>query len=221
MSSEIVATWIGTVAAVGSAVAATMAWKAATASAKTAAELTALEAARRHEELTPKVTVRVEPFNPGDTEHYRLVLGLDGPLSLKRLESLTITVRDDQPGRDQETLVGGEATPEKVRAQVWGPLRFSPSLGPTWAQADETGRTVIVTKALDVGEGFPFQLERTHAPSWYHQQDADAAWRRDAGTLLRLSLRAVSQESDEPWTVPIEIDLAALELAGFAPSTPD
>jgi hypothetical protein len=220
MSSEVAVSWVATVATLGSAVAAVMAWKAAKSSAKATGELTDLEAARRHDELTPEFTAKVEAFNPGDPMHYRLTLGLDGPVALIRLEAVTIKVRDDRPGRDQESLVGSEATPEKVRAQVWGPLRFGPRLGPAWAQADETGRSVTVTRTLDVGEGVSFQMERTPPPPWYrHLSESDEVWRRDAGTLLRLSVVAVPEESSQHWVLPIEVNLASEGVAGFASST--
>jgi hypothetical protein len=220
VSSEIVATWIGAGATLGSAVAAGMAWKAAKASSDAAGELTALEAARRHDELTPKFTMKIEPFNPGDTQHYRLTLGLDGPVALIRIDSMTIKVRDDRPGRDLEALIGNEATPETVRAQVWGPLRFSPRLGPTWAQADEAGRSVTVSRALDVGEGVSFQLERTLPPAWYRQhRSSDEVWRQDVGALLRFSVVAVSEDAARPWTLPMEVDLDADGVEGFSSAT--
>lgn len=64
MSSEVVASWIGAVATTGSAVAAVMAWRAARAAFGAAENLTMLEAARWHDELTPTFTVKIEPFNP-------------------------------------------------------------------------------------------------------------------------------------------------------------
>lgn len=217
VSSDVVATWVGAVATMGSAVAAGMAWKAAKSSSDAAGELTELEAARRHDELTPKLTVRVEPFNPGDTNHHRFTLGLDGPVALVRLDSLTINVRDDRPGRDQETLMGGEATAEKVRAQVWGPLRFSPLLGPSWAKADESGRSVEVSRPLDVGEGLSLQMEPTSPPPWYrHSNSSDDAWHQDAGSRLRLSVVALAGTTPRSWTLPIELDLADEGVAGFA-----
>lgn len=199
-----------------------MAWRAAKSSSDAASELTVLEAGRRHDELTPRFTVKVESFNPGDTQHYRLTLGLDGPIALSRVDSMTIKVRDDRPGRDQETLAGGEATPEAVRAQVWGPLRFSPRLGAAWASADGMGRSITFTRALDVGEGYSFQMERTPPPGWYrHLISSDQIWRRDVGTLLRLSVVADSNGAGGPWTLPVELDLAAMGVEGFDSSTSD
>ncbi|MCW2780634.1 MAG: hypothetical protein JWR35_1083, partial [Marmoricola sp.] len=93
MSSDVVATWVAAVATLASAVAATMAWRAAASSANASGELTALEAARRHDELTPQFTARIEPLNPGDTAHYQLTLGLDGPVALKELQEMTVKVR--------------------------------------------------------------------------------------------------------------------------------
>lgn len=216
VSSEIVAAWVGAVATMASAAAAGMAWRAAKSSADAASELTQLEAGRRHGELTPRLTVQVEAFNPGDTQHYRVTLGLDGPLALLKLDSLTVTVRDDRPGRDQDTFAGGEATPEAVRAQVWGPLRFSPGLGAPSAKADATGRSVTVTQALDVGEGITLQMERTSPPTWYRHQNASGeVWRREVGALLRLSVLAGSEAVSGSWVLPVELDLAMQGVEGF------
>jgi hypothetical protein len=130
---------------------------------------------------------------------------------------MTVNIRDDRPGRDKETMIGREATPDAVLAQVWGPLRFSPGLGPRWAKADETGRSSAVTRPLDVGEGLSFQLERTPAPTWYpHHGSRDEHWRHDTGTVLRLSIVAYANETGSTWTVPIEVDLAAAGLEGFS-----
>jgi hypothetical protein len=193
---------------------------AAKAAADATRELTSLEAARRHDELTPEFTVTVAPFNPGDTQNYRLTIGLDGPVALVRLHSITVEVRDDRPGRDQEASGGGEVTAEAVRAHVWSPLRFSPRLGPSWAQADDTGRSVRVSRPLVVGEGISFQLERTQPPPWYrHFTSSDQMWRRDIGGLLRLSVVAAAEATGTPWTLPLEIDLTAqLEEGSTSPA---
>jgi hypothetical protein len=216
VTSETIAAWISTTAAIATAGAACMAWMAARASSGAARDLTALEAARRHEELTPTFSVRVEPFNPGDVHRYRLVLELDGPLALEGLETLLILVRDDRPGRDAEEAIGNEATPELVRAQVWGPLRFSLGLRSTWSASDQTGREAHLTRFLDVGEGHSWQMEPTTPPPWYHHGASnEAVWRRDAGSRLRLRIVAQS-ESNGSWSVPIEVDLVAEGVDGFA-----
>lgn len=220
MSSDVATAWVSSIAALGSAAAAVMAWRAARSSAAATNQLTDIEAGRRHDELMPKLTAKVEPFNAGDTQHYRVIVGLDGPFALVRLSSLTIAVRDDRPDRDQESLPGMEATPEKIRTQVWGPLRFGPRLGPPWARTDDTGRSVSVTRPLDVGEGIALQMERTLPPPWSrHLVGSEDVWRQEAGTLLRLSVVAVPEGGSHPWVLPIEVDLLAQRVAGFVSTT--
>lgn len=49
-----------------------------------------IERARRHHELTPVLRPWIEPFNLGyDGEYFRLILGLDGPLDLRRIDEMT------------------------------------------------------------------------------------------------------------------------------------
>ncbi|WP_327575399.1 hypothetical protein [Streptomyces sp. NBC_00145] len=63
---------------------------------------------------------------------------LEGPLGLLSHDTLEITVsiRNDNPHRGNGPQLAGTATPEQVRAHIWGPWKFSAD------GRDETGRAV-------------------------------------------------------------------------------
>ena len=213
-----VAAWVSAAGALVGAVAAVAAWRAADASARVSRDLTAIEAARRHQELTPNLGWRIEPLGPG-SDAYHLTLELEGPLSLQKLSRLTVRIRDDRPGRDQElqSFNGNALTRGQVRRQVWGPVRLTPGVGPGSDRADSEGRSVSVTVPLEVGEGVRFQLEPTSHP-WHWRTDvgvADADWVAMVGTRLRLSVIAFAGEGEpESWTLPCEIDVPNLADSG-------
>lgn len=207
MNSDDAATWVSAAAAALSAAAALAALGTARAAGRAARDLTKIEAARRHQELTPAFTAQLVPMN-NDSRFFHLLLELDGPIALERLRSLQVRIRDDRPGRANEphSMSGNALSQEQIRSQVWGPLRFTPGVGPDGHGADQAGRAVDYPKPLDVGEGLRFQLEPTHSP--WSQQDAASAqtdWRDTVGTRLRFTVVSHPGEG-EPWVTPIEID---------------
>jgi hypothetical protein len=202
------AAWVGALAAVGSAVAAGAAWKASTASNKAASSMVKIETARRHQELTPQFTPRLSWSLHGGT-HLHLDLDLDGPIALHRLARLTVRIRDDRPDRGREPLSFGGSTlsGEDIRRQVWGPVRFTPHVGPAPSRADEDGRVVEIHQPLAVGESLRFQLDPTRPPR-HLQQDVsvdEEDWVDQVGTDLRLLIVA-HPDSGEPWTIPLTLD---------------
>jgi hypothetical protein len=201
-------------AAAASAVAACGAWRAAFTAGRATEALTAIEAERRWQELMPTFITTFTPLNStGPAIH--LDIELVGPLALQRVDSLTVRVRDDRPGRDQV----GAARPrdaaalEQLKAQVWGPYRFTPHVGPDGHhRADGNGRQVDVGAPLEVGEGLRFQLEPTRPPAWMHADGVDAGkaeeeWSQMVGSDIRLTITAQARGL-QPWVVPIEINAA-------------
>jgi len=211
VDADDVAAWVSAGGALVGAVAAIAAWRAADASARVSQELTAIEAARRHQELTPVIRWRIDPLGPGSSLCH-LTLELEGPLPLQELNRLIVRIRDDRPGRDQVPLSfnGNALTVEQIRRQVWGPVRFTPGVGPGSNRSDQDGRTVDVTDSLAVGEGLRFQLEPTRYP-WHSRTDAavaDSEWAMMVGGRLRLTVTAFADgKASEPWTLPYEVDL--------------
>lgn len=184
-------------------------------SAVAAEQRAALDSARRHDDLTPRFRVSLEPA----VDPHRLLVFLQGPPELARLDRLTVTIRDDRHGRAEGPHLAGGPTPEQVAAQIWGPFRFVPGTGPgatpagEFQGADPTGR-VTVTRGMPVGEGLPFALEPTFPPQW--SQRPPAEWRAQVGTVLRLQLEA-RREGYEPWTLTCEIDVAGGSLTTEVP----
>ena len=133
----------------------------------------------------------------------RLFVLMLGPPELARLDGLTVTIRDDRPGRAERL------TPEQIAEQIWGPLRFA--AGPEgvpmgeYRAADPIGR-VAVTGGMPVGEALPFALEPTF-PLWGQWSGELSEWRDQVGTVLRLQFEA-RREGYEPWTLNGAIDVA-------------
>jgi hypothetical protein len=179
-------------------------------SAGAAAITAALDADRRHAELTPRFRITCAAANPG-SESMRMLARLTGPPELERLDALTVTIRDDHPWRADRTPLAGGPTPEQVAEQIWGRYRFTPGVGPSADRvrgipgADPTGRTCPTT-GLPVGEELPFQLEPNQPPPW-SQQSLDA-WQEQMGPWLRLLLDC-RQDGRPPWVLPCEIEIEA------------
>jgi hypothetical protein len=179
-------------------------------SAVAAERAAALEAGRRHDELTPRFRVSVERANPG-AEGLSLSVFLVGPPQLEWLDGMTLAIRDDHPWRAEGSQIAGGPTREQVAAQIWGPYRFTPGTGPAagpgkdFQGADSAGR-VTPTGGMPVGEALLFQLEPTWPPRWSAWSVED--WRRNQGTVLRLQLEAY-REGFESWSLACEIDTAA------------
>ncbi|MGH3673237.1 MAG: hypothetical protein ACRDSH_21860 [Pseudonocardiaceae bacterium] len=177
-------------------------------SAVAASTTAALELDRRHADRTPRLQIRCQPTNPG-SDQLHLTVFLMGPPELSQLDGLTVTIRDDHPWRRHGTPVAGGPTPEQVSAHIWGPYRFVPGTGPGADPshgvpgADSTGRSTP-TAGLPVGEKLPFFLEPSPPPSWSDQTPQD--WRRERGTVVRLTFECHQSGSEHPWTLTGEID---------------
>jgi len=194
------------------AVAAARESSAASARSAVAAEGTAaLEGERRHAELTPRFRVKVEGANPG-VEDLTMTVFLAGPPELGRLDGLTVRIRDDYPGRADMIRIAGGPTSEQVAAQIWGPYRFRPGVGPDGQAADATGR-VTPTRGMPVGESLPFILTPTAQPSWSGQ--SMFWWRNLQGTVVRLQLEC--SRSGELWSLPCEVDVASMPITAEVP----
>ena len=53
-----------------------------------------------------------------DISQLRLTVLLAGPRELGRLDSLTVTVRDDRPGRVEGSLLAGGPSADEIAAHV-------------------------------------------------------------------------------------------------------
>ena len=178
-------TWIGVVAASISAVAAIAAWRAAASSNKTAREMARIESDRRHRELTPEMLATISAI---EGIYFRVNVRLDGPLDLKALDRVTVSVRNDTI--DHTPMSVSDVTVAEANEHIWGPLRFTPGVD----GAQGNGRRVGPVP-LRVGDDRPFQMELSTAPSWFGP-DGSLSWRntyqRD-GVPVRL---AVTCEKD-------------------------
>ncbi len=166
-----------------------------------ATALARIENDRRHSELCPQLRISTEPSAPG-VKPLRLRIALVGPSGLDRLDSLTVTIRNDKLRRGDAAIVGG-ATAEEIEAHIWGPFRFTPKTGPDKARADDKGRATHYAESLPLGEELVFQLEPTTSPGWSEGQSQES-WERTVGSAIRLTLDA-SRANLGSWTLPCEI----------------
>jgi hypothetical protein len=193
------------------AVAAVASARASKQSATAAATAASIELDRRHNERCPRLKIACSPINPQSdltSDQLRLTVALVGPPELDRLDQMTVTIRDDRPGRGDGAQRPGGPSPDEVRAQVWSPYRFVPGTGPGADPsrgvpgADSTGRTTPTSGVL-VGDALLFVLEPTLPPRWSNQTTDD--WRREQGAVLKLAVEC-HDSGDRPWTITAEID---------------
>jgi len=129
---------IGLTAAGIAAIAAMGSWWAAVKSNAAAHSLLAIEDARRHDEMSPKL--RVDARRPSGWEGHGaalLYLTLEGPSSLGRLDQVRLRILDERWKDRSGPQLGPMATEEEVAATIWGPYRFRPGVDQT---SDELGR---------------------------------------------------------------------------------
>ncbi|GAA0898111.1 MULTISPECIES: hypothetical protein [Streptomyces violaceusniger group] len=181
--------------AVVAAVAAIGSWKAARNANGAAQTLSRIEQQRLHADLTPDFHCTILANEARSTAMLRVHLeGPPGLLSHRAIE-ITVSIRNDNPHRGDGPRLAGTATPEQVRAHIWGPWKFSAD------GRDHTGRTVA-PQQLAVGEWTRYGLTPTSPPLWSASTTDD--WRRDyVNAPVRLSITARSKDSE--WTVPLEV----------------
>jgi hypothetical protein len=176
--------------------------------ASSAAITAGLDADRRHSELTPRFRITVSPTNPG-SDTLKLVIYLNGPAELGRLDELNVTIRNDHHWRGETTQLAGGPTQEQIAEHIWGRWRFIPSVGPGADSirgipgADDTGRT-CPTRGMPVGEELQFALEPTQPPRWSEQTTEQ--WHAWMGNYLRLRLEC-RRDGHEPWLLTVEMTI--------------
>jgi hypothetical protein len=192
-------------------------------SAVAAEGIAVLDAARRHDELTPQFVVSCTSAPPQFVDTLRLTVFLAGPAQLGRLDELIVRIRDDYPYRSESEPLPGAPTREQVSAQIWGPYRFVQGKGmgsihPLFRGPDATGRMTSTREGIPVGEEWPFFLGPTLAPTW--AQQSPETWRAQVGTILRLQLEC-RREGLDPWSLPCELDTAHLPVTVNVPQSLD
>jgi len=194
-------------AAVVAAIAAAASWRAAVNSNKTSSSLAEIERERRHAELTPQFEVRCEKYN--DNIFY-LYLWLRGPADLERIDSLTLTIRDNKRmGQDtstQATNSSGEPTAEDIDKQIWAPYRFDPQT----SGSSVDGRTSSYSD-LKRGDECRFQLTRTIAPRWNTTAGTDWCAGLGISGQLKISILCKNFES-ATWTVSWQLERPQVEV---------
>ena len=196
---------VATVIAAGAAVAS---WRAAKSSNRTSNLLAKIEKERRHAELRPVFSVRCEKY-PNDDIFY-VILKLDGPAGLERVDTLKISIRDNK--RMPKSDPTGQRTEQELANQIWAPFCFSPNVD----GSSVDGRSVPYAD-LKLGDECRFQLQRVSVPSWNHA--GGVRWWQEQGIEPFLKISILCQNSEmTPWTIPWEIEtpLEKIEREGNA-----
>ncbi|MDT0377212.1 hypothetical protein RM572_00275 [Streptomyces sp. DSM 42041] len=188
---------ISAAAAAASAVAAGAALITAHRAHKTAKTVARIESDRWLHELTPTFETALRRI-PDNGSLVTLHLTLTGPVALKYLEGVSLTVRNDNV--NQRLVISRNTPLSEVEAQVWGPLRFVPSS----TEADVDGRT-IPTHAMTVGDSLRLAMTKTTPPSWI--AGGEEQWELMHGQApLRLWADCRS-EKHGVWRVPVQADI--------------
>jgi len=165
-------------------------------SGRLAARQVALDAARRKEELAPRLSVSWERAREGDLVCVRVALV--GPPGLEWVDDILLTVRE----------VGALPPPhpgllslELAQAHVWAPYGFVPQHpGVLPVRTYRTG-------PVNVGEDAWCRLEHTVAPM-YLMLTKEKWQQRLGGQVLRLWVNCERREWGR-WRQAVEIDMAA------------
>lgn len=182
-----IATGAAAVAAGGSVVAALF-------SNGTSKSIAKIEKDRRHSELTPEFEVFCQQIGTGNHE---LTLWMRGPAGLDKIDSLTISIRDN---KRMAPSPSGQPTKEEVAKQLWAPRRFTP--GVDGASID--GRSVPYSD-LKLGDEVKFQLEKTPCPPWMTHNGPNEWWESlGISRSIKISIRCENAELGA-WTVPWDI----------------
>ena len=157
----------------------------------TSKSIAKIEKDRRHSELTPKFEVFLVNTRP---DNHELTLWLRGPAGLAKIDSLTISIRDN---KRMGASPSGRPTEEEVAKQIWAPRRFSPQID----GASSDGRSVPYLD-LRLGDEAKFQLEKTPSPPWMTYSGPHEWWEPlGISRSVKISIACKSEEFGS-WTVP-------------------
>ncbi|MBB6406180.1 hypothetical protein [Arthrobacter sp. AZCC_0090] len=203
---EVISAFGSLTAAVVASVAAWWARSSAKQANLAARTLATIEQERRHNELRPLFKLDALRPNP-DSNSLKLRLTLAGPSELDGVDSVSISIRDDDYRRGQTDRLLGGATEQEIRRQIWGPYRFRPGTGPYEARADETGRLTRYKYPLPVGEHIEFDLEPTPRPGW--SEWTREQWMAGRGSLIKVEI-VVCHQKFGSWTIRDTVDAASV-----------
>ncbi|MET7788127.1 hypothetical protein ABZS93_16165 [Streptomyces sp900116325] len=183
-----------------SAVAAVGAWFAAHRSNKTAEAVARIERARWHADLTPQFDIELTETGSGQA---LLNVHLNGPDALRQLDSVAITVGNDDMERPL-LHPAPNVTQADIDAFVWGPFKFTHGANGT----DEHGRGPEPFP-LDVGRGQRRAMQRTYPGHWMGGK-TQGVWQGEyVGKPLRLVLTC--RRGDEEWVIARQLENAPFD----------
>ncbi|MFF0426921.1 hypothetical protein ACFYUJ_21215 [Streptomyces sp. NPDC004520] len=180
----------------GALLAALASWAATSRASDTAEALALIERERWHRELTPQVEVEIRRPAAGERAWFRLKLV--GPVGLDRLDSVVVTVRNDEV--DRTPLTAPPPTAQDVMRQIWGPLQFTPGIDDVAEPGRET--PAFVLERDDVKR---FDMRNTRPPFWWTDETATARWRdeyRNQKVRLKIECRV---DGHKPWYIYREL----------------
>jgi hypothetical protein len=165
--------------------------------------VTAIEAKRLHDDLTPELVITCTAPPGADIRRADMTLELTGPPGLGDLDEVTVEIRDDMPERKPGP--GSQMTQEQISEVIWGPYRLNPAVKDT----DSLGRKHGPFR-LPIHEPYPIPLEQSMAPPWTNPEH----WRnqyKDKPVRLEITCR---RQGHEPWILRPEAEVTP-ETPGY------
>ncbi|MER7574918.1 hypothetical protein [Streptomyces sp. NPDC126514] len=206
-TSRVTADHAGVIAAAASLIAAAASWAATSRASDTAAALAAIEHDRWHAEMTPDLEVSVSyPSWGAQRALFRIVLV--GPPTLRELESVVVTIRDDEIER--RPVVPPPPSAEDIANQIWGPMRFIAGID----GVEGSGRTTPSFRLVP-GTAKRFDMDRTVPPSWDASSDPWGFWNLVHGIDKPVRLWIECRASGfRPWYLHREVSISTPSTRG-------
>ena len=168
--------------------------------ASAAAEMTAaLDAERRHAELTPEFEFACTAGENGVGGQSELRVTLTGPAGLDRLDEVIIVILDESGANHWGHGYPSGVSEEDALRFVWGPWEFN-----TGASAQVTGNRTTRPRPYSRADGQNWgrlSLVRTRPGHWMSMSPEQ--WQQQREDTIRLQI--TGRRADEQWTLLREV----------------
>jgi len=172
--------------------------------AATAAESTAaIDAGRRHSELTPEFEITCTAGENGIDDHGELRVTMTGPPGLDRLDEVTIAILDEAGADHWGHGYPSGVSEDDARRFVWGPWEFN-----TGASAQVTGNRTTRPRPYSRADGQNWDrlsLVRTRPGHWMSMDQEQ--WQKQIHGPVRLQI--TGRRGGELWILLHEVELRA------------
>jgi hypothetical protein len=174
--------------------------RSAEAAAAAAEKTAALDAERRHAELTPEFEIACTAGENGVSDHGELKVTLTGPDGLDRLDELTIVILDESGANHWGHGYPSGVSEEDARRFVWGPWEFN-----TGASAQVIDNRTTRPRQYSRADGQNWDrlsLVRTRPGHWMSMDQE--RWQKQVDGPARLQITA--RRGGEQWILLREVE---------------